>query len=82
MPARSIASMATISGSSSQLSIGRTPSISAKIDTTIRFSAEVEQRQQHDRQRDDQPRELDLAHELLAVDDAAHGAATSPRRRT
>ena len=51
-----------------------TPSSSAKPSTTTRFSARLNSREQHDRQRDHHPRELDLANEVLAVDDAAHGA--------
>ena len=74
MPVEKIASVATISGSSSQLSIGSTPSASAKPSTTTRFSARLNEREQHDRERDHHARELDLAHEVLAVNDAAHRA--------
>ena len=41
MPVAKTASIATISGSSSQLSIGVTPSSSAKPSTTTRFSARL-----------------------------------------
>ena len=81
MPVEKTTSIARISGSSSQLSIGVTPSMSAKTSTTTRFSARLNEREQHDRQRDHHPRELDLAHEVLAVDDAAHRAARWLRRR-
>ena len=71
---RKITSSATINGSSSQLSIGRTPAASAKISHHDQVQAEVEEREHHDRERDHQPRKLDLAHERLVVDDASHRA--------
>ncbi len=74
-PVESRVSIRMISGSSSQLSVGSTPEATAKISTTIRFIARLNRPSKHDRDGDRQPRELDLAHEVLAVHHAAHGAA-------
>ena len=74
-PVENTTSIARISGSSSQLSIGRTPEMSAKMKHDDQVQHEVEERQQHHRERDHQPRELDLAYEVLAVHDAAHRTA-------
>ena len=49
-------------GNSSQVHIGVTPKASMKTKTTTRLSAEVEEAREHDGERDDQARELRLAH--------------------
>ena len=48
-----------------------------KTNTTTRFSAEVEERGEHDRERDHQARELRLAHDRLLADDRADRRAVA-----
>ena len=72
MPAQKTTSSPMISGSSSQLSIGRTPGRQREDRHHDQVQTEVEHREQHDRERDHQPRELDLADQHLVVDDASH----------
>ena len=55
-------------GSSSQVSIGRTPSIRREDRDDDQVQRQVEHRQQYHGQRDHQSWELDLAHQPLIVD--------------
>ena len=68
-----------MSGSSSHAQRGAPPEASRKTNTGTRLSAEVEHAVSTDGQRHGQARELDLAHEVLAVDQAAHRPRRSPR---
>ena len=62
-------SSAEDTGNSSQVQVGSTPQARMKTNTTTRFSAEVEEAREHDRERDHEARELRLADDPLLADD-------------